>query len=66
MNRTQDPNHVPADSEASEVRDSLLFDMILDDPEEEVDWVAERQRREQANLESDLDADLWFMLPDDD
>jgi|KBSSwiStaDraftv2_1062776.scaffolds.fasta_scaffold6675109_1 hypothetical protein len=66
MNRTQDPNHVPADSEASEVRDSLLFDMILDDPEEEMDWVAERQRREQANLESDLDADLWFMLPDDD
>ena len=63
MNRTQDPNHVPA---GSEPHDSLLFDMILDDPEEEVDWVAERQRREQANLESDLDADLWFMLPDDD
>ena len=66
MNRTHDPNHVPADNEASEARDSMLFDMILDDPEEEMDWVAERQRREQANLESDLDADLWFMLPDDD
>ena len=60
--RTTEPNQAPAETENP---DSLLFDM-LDDPEEEMDWVAERQRREQANLECDLDADLWFMLPDDD
>jgi len=63
MNRPNAPNNVPADTEA---RDSMLFDMLLDDPEEEMGWVAERQRREQANLECDVDADLWFMLPDDD
>jgi len=60
--RTTEPNQAPAETENP---DSLLFDM-LEDPEEEMDWVAERQRREQANLECDLDSDLWFMLPDDD